>query len=78
MENFIMSKGGISKFIVEFVILSDHLKLKIDVNISLLDNTIDYVFTDALEFFKLCYIHNYMSQTDSYITHPHMWDMVKN
>jgi hypothetical protein len=28
-------------------------------------------------FFKLWFIHNHISQKDSYITHRHMWDMVK-
>jgi hypothetical protein len=63
---------------MEFVIVGDYLKQKIDVDISLLDNTISNLFTDALDFLKLWYTHNYMSQTDSYITHLHMWDMVKN
>jgi len=75
--DFISSKGGTSKYAVEFVILGDYLKPKIDANISLLDITIGYLSTYALDFFKLWYTHNHMSQTDSYITHPYMWDMVK-
>jgi hypothetical protein len=77
MVDFITNKGGTNKSTVEFVISCDYLKIRIDVNISLLDNTIGYLFTNALDFFKLWYTHNHMSQKDSYITHPHMWDMVK-
>jgi hypothetical protein len=38
VANFIISRGGTSKFIVEFVILGDYLKQKIDVDISLLEH----------------------------------------
>ncbi len=34
VANFITSRGGTNKFIMEFVILGDYLKLKIDVDIS--------------------------------------------
>jgi hypothetical protein len=76
--DFITNRGGTNKSTVEFVISGDYLKLKIDVDLSLLDNTTGYLSTDALDFFKLWYTHNHMSQTNSYITHPRMWDMVKN
>jgi hypothetical protein len=78
MANFITNKGGTNEFVVEFIISCDYLKLRIDVDISLLDNTTNYLSTYALDFLKLWYTHNHMSQTDSHITHPHMWDIMKN
>jgi hypothetical protein len=77
VANFIISKGGTSKSTMEFVMLGDYLKLKIDADISLLDNTTRYLSTNALDFFRLWYTHNHMSETESHITHLHMWDMVK-
>jgi hypothetical protein len=59
MVDFITNRGGTNKFVVEFVILGDYLKLRIDVDISLLDNTVGYLSTYALD---LNYgIHNHMS-----------------
>jgi hypothetical protein len=78
MVDFITSRGGTKKFAMKFVILGDYLKLRIDVDISLLDKTSNYLSSNALDFFRLWYTHNHMSKEDSYITHPHMWDMVKN
>ncbi len=72
VTDFITNRSGTNKSIVEFVISSDYLKLKIDVDISLLDNTTGYLTIDALDFFKLWYTHNHMSQKNSYITHHHM------
>ncbi len=72
MVNFITIRGGTSKSVVEFIISGDYLKLRIDVDISLLDNTTEYLSTNALDFFKLWYTHNHMSQMDSYIMHLHM------
>ncbi len=60
------------------MILGDYLKLRIDDDISFLDNTTGYLSTYALDFFRLWYTHNHMSHIDSYITHPHICDMVKN
>jgi hypothetical protein len=76
--DFINKKGGTNKFVLDFVISCDYFKIRIDDDISLLENTIGYLSTNALDFFRLWYTHNHMSQKDSYITHPHMWDMVKN
>jgi len=78
MVDFITSRGGTSKFAMEYVISSDSLKLIIGVDISLLNNTTSYLSTNALDFFRLWYTHNHMSHKESYIAHPHMWDMVKN
>jgi molybdenum cofactor biosynthesis enzyme len=78
MVAFITNKGGTNKSTMEFVISCDYLKIRIDVDISLLDNIIGYLSTNALDFFKLWYTRNHMSQKDSYIAHLHMWDMVKN
>jgi hypothetical protein len=77
MEDFIINRGGTNKFAIKFVTSNGYL-LKIDVNISLLDNITSYLFIDALDFFRLWYTHNHTSQKVSYITHPHMWDMVKS
>ncbi len=73
MAVFITNKGGTNKFAMEFVISSDYLKLRLDVDISLLDNTSSYLFINAMDLFKLWVTHNHMSQKDSYITHPHMF-----
>jgi hypothetical protein len=78
MANFTINRSGTNKYVLEFFISSDYSKRKIDVDISLLDNTTSYLSTNALDLFKLWYTHNHMSHKDSYITHPHMWDMVKN
>jgi hypothetical protein len=59
--DFITNRGGTNKSIVEFVISNDYLKLRIDADISLLDNSIEYLSTDALDFFRLWYTHNHMS-----------------
>ncbi len=58
MVDFITNRGGTIKFAMEFVILGDYL-IK-DVDISLLDNTINYLSTNALDFLKLWYTHNHM------------------
>ncbi len=68
MAHFITNRGGTNKFVVESIILGDYLKLKIYVDISLLDNTIRYLSTDALDFFKLWYTQPYV--IDGLIYHP--------
>ncbi len=78
MANFTINRSGTNKYVLEFFISSDYSKRKIDVDISLLDNTTSYLSTNALDLFRLWYTHNHMSHKDSYFTHPHMWDMVKN
>ncbi len=47
LEDFITNRGGTNNFVVEFFISSDYLKLRIDANISLLDNIINYLSTNA-------------------------------
>jgi hypothetical protein len=47
VEDFIIKRGGTNKFVVKFFILGNYLQLKIDVNISLLDNTINYLSINA-------------------------------
>jgi hypothetical protein len=61
MVVFITSRVVTNKFAVEFVISNYYLKQKIDVNISLLNNTSGYLSIDALDFFRLWYAHNHMS-----------------
>jgi hypothetical protein len=58
MVDFITNRGGTSKSVVEFVISSDYLKIRIDVDIFLLNNIIGYLSTNALDFFRLQYTHN--------------------
>ncbi len=68
MANFITSRGGTNKFIVEFVILGDYLKLRIDVDVFLLDNTTSYLFIDALDFYRLWHTQLYVTNGLRY--HP--------
>lgn len=60
MKNFITNRGGTSKSTQKFVISSDYLKLIIDDDISLLDNITDYLSINALNVFRLWYIHNHI------------------
>jgi len=47
VEDFITNRGGTNKFVIEFFISSDYLKQRIDANISLLDNIINYLSRNA-------------------------------
>ncbi len=75
---FINSRGGKKDSIVSFVISSDYMKLKFDANITLLDYSEGHLSTYTMDFFKLWFMHKCLSFCDSYITHPHMWEIVKN
>jgi hypothetical protein len=77
MAIFITNKGGTNKFVVEFVISSDYLKLRIDVGISLLDNTSSYLSIDALDFFRLWYTQPYVTKGFLYHISSYV-EMVKN
>jgi hypothetical protein len=56
VENFIQSRGGTNDFAISFVIVGEYLKLKLDVDIGLLDNKKRLLPTNAMEFFK-CGLH---------------------
>ncbi len=57
VQNFIQSKGGTNNFAISFVIPSEYLKLKLDVDIGLLDNKEGFLSTDAMEFFSVWFTH---------------------
>jgi hypothetical protein len=72
------SKGGTQDSAVSFIILSDYMKLKINVDITLLDCNEGHLSTYTMDFFRLWFMHKCLSFCDLYITHPHMWEIVKN
>ncbi len=92
VQNFIQSIGGTNDFVISFVITSEYLKLRLDTNISLLDNkegflSIDIglfnnktrlLSIDSMEFFKVWFTHGQLLGESMYITHPHLWNIVKN
>jgi hypothetical protein len=75
---FINSRGGTKDFEVSFVISGDYLKLKIDTNVTLLDCSEGHLSINAMDFFRLWFMHKRLSFYDLYITHSHMWDIAKN
>jgi hypothetical protein len=53
------------------------VKLRLDADISFLDNPIGHLSIDAMDLFKLWFSHFYIDSQQMYITHPHLWDIVK-
>jgi hypothetical protein len=53
VQNFIKLRDGTNDFAISFVIASEYLKLKLDVNIGLLDNKEGFLSIDAMEYFKV-------------------------
>jgi hypothetical protein len=78
VQIFIWNKGGTNDFILSFILGGDYLTLKLNVDIKLLDNKKVFVSTNAMDFFKLWYMHTHLIDRATYITHPHYWDIVKN
>jgi hypothetical protein len=78
VKKFIDSKGGTKEFAISFVILGHYMKLWIDANITLFDGREGHLSTNAMDFFRLWFMHKCLSFFDLYITHPHMWEIVKN
>jgi hypothetical protein len=60
------------------VIASEYLKLRLDVDIGLLDNKEGFLSTNVMEFFKVWFTHGHLLGESMYITHPHLWDIMKN
>jgi hypothetical protein len=56
IKNFIEGRGETKDSALSIVIENDYLKLRLDTDISLLDNNFGHIFTDAMEFFKLWFI----------------------
>jgi hypothetical protein len=77
IQNFVEGRRGTKDSTLSIVIESDYLKLRLDANISLLDN-FEHLFTNAMDFFRLWFTHNHKSHKRPYIIHPHMWDIMKN
>jgi hypothetical protein len=53
VQNFIWSRGGTNYFDISFVIASEYLKLKLDVDIGLFNNKEGFLSTNAMEFFRV-------------------------
>jgi hypothetical protein len=60
------------------IVIESYLKLRLNEDISMLNNNLGHLFTTAMDFFRLWFTHNHKSHKGPYITHPHMWDIVKN
>jgi hypothetical protein len=73
---FIDSRSGVNDSIIYFVISVDYMKLKI--NVTFFYYSEGHFSTNTTYFFKLCFMHKCLSLCDLYITHPHLWDIVKN
>jgi hypothetical protein len=78
VKKIIDPKGETKDSAVSFIILGDYMKLKIDVDITLLDCNEGHLSTYAMDFLRLWFKHKCLSFCDLYITHPHMWEIVKN
>jgi hypothetical protein len=78
VKKFIDSRGGIKDYAVSFVISSDYMKLEIDAYITLFDCNEGHLSTNAMDFFKMWFMHKRLSFCDLYITHLHMWEIIKN
>jgi len=78
VQKFKHSKSGTNDFAISFVIVGEYLKLKLDVDIGLLDNKERFLSTNAMEFFKVWFTHGQLLGEFMYITHPHLWDIMKN
>jgi hypothetical protein len=78
VKKIIDSKSGTKDSAISFIILSDYMKLKINVDITLLDCNEGHLSTYTMDFFRLWFMHKCLSFCDLYITHPHMWEIVKN
>jgi hypothetical protein len=78
VQNLIQSRGGTNNFAISIVITSENLKLGLDVDIGLLDNNEGFLSTDVMEFFKVWFTHSHLLRESKYITHPHLWDIMKN
>jgi hypothetical protein len=70
VKNFINSKGGTKNCAVYFVISSDYLKLRIDIDVTLLDYSEGHLSTNVMDFFRLWFMHKHLSFYDLYITTP--------
>jgi hypothetical protein len=71
VQTFIGNKGGTKDFALSFILGGDYLTFKFDANIKLLDNEKDFLSTNAMNFFRLWYMHTQFIDMATYITHPH-------
>lgn len=56
----------------------EYLKLKVNVDIWFLNNLTKHLSTNAMDFFGVWLSHCYTLPKNFYITHLHLWDVVKN
>jgi hypothetical protein len=78
VKRFIDFRGGTKGFAISSIILGDNMKLKIDADVTLLEFSEGHLSIDAMDFFRLWFMHKCFPFYDLYITHPHMWEIVKN
>jgi hypothetical protein len=62
IKNFIEGRGGTNDSTLSIVIENDYLKLRLDAYISLLDNNFEYLFIDAMDFFRLWFTQPQITQ----------------
>jgi hypothetical protein len=60
VQNLIQSKGGTNNFPISIVNTSEYFKLRLDVDIGLLDNKEGLLSTDVVEFFKVWFTHGHL------------------
>jgi len=60
VQNLVQSKGGTNNFAISIVITSEYLKLRLYVDIGLLDNKEGFLSTDVVEFFKVWFTHGHL------------------
>lgn len=78
MQEFIINKGDTKEATLSFQISQHYVKLRLDTDISILDNPTGQLSTDAMDLFKLWFSHFYIDSQQMHITHPHLWDIAKN
>jgi hypothetical protein len=71
VRTFIGNKGGTKDFTLSFILGGDYLTLRLNAYIELLDNEKDFLSTNAMNFFRLWYMHTQFTNRATYITHPH-------
>jgi hypothetical protein len=78
MEDFLVNNGGTMDLAISIEIRGEYLKLKVNANIQLLDDLTGHLNTNAMDFFKAWLSHCCTLPKNFYITHSHLWDIVKN
>ncbi len=61
MQEFIIRKGGIKEVALSFQIQQHYVKLRLDADISFLDNPTKHLSIDSMDFFRLWFSHFHMN-----------------